>query len=181
MSRRARFMWLDWPFLSFLQLPFETEVYYIQHILMLVIPFYLMHLGGEWNLVNPFTVNSTIMLDLLPLAQFRSPPWLCTWVFVVMCCALFHCIYHLLMLYFIYMCSIHHHHHQFLNREGRLGTADDFATSFLHFSCSPLPSGTCRTPGLSIPWCRLPTSSFINNYHWPNEVGVGLLPCTGRV
>ena len=26
----------------------------------------------------------------------------------------------------------HHHHHQFLNREGRWGTADDFATSFLH-------------------------------------------------
>ena len=28
----------------------------------------------------------------------------------------------------------HHHHHQSLNREGRWGTADDFATSFLHFS-----------------------------------------------
>ena len=28
----------------------------------------------------------------------------------------------------------HHHHHQFLNREGRWGTTDDFATSFLHFS-----------------------------------------------
>ena len=28
----------------------------------------------------------------------------------------------------------HHHHHQFLNREGRWGTIDDFATSFLHFS-----------------------------------------------
>ena len=45
----------------------------------------------------------------------------------------------------------HHHHHQSLNREGRWGTTDDFATSFLHFPCSPLPSGTCRTPGLSIP------------------------------
>ena len=55
----------------------------------------------------------------------------------------------------------HHHHHQFLNREGRWGTTDDFATSFLHFPCSPLPSGTCRTPGLSIPWCCLPTSSSI--------------------
>ena len=30
--------------------------------------------------------------------------------------------------------SIHHHHHLFLNREGRWGTTDDFATSFLHFS-----------------------------------------------
>ena len=27
----------------------------------------------------------------------------------------------------------HHHHHQFLNRDGRWGTTDDFATSFLHF------------------------------------------------
>ena len=26
------------------------------------------------------------------------------------------------------------HHHQSLNREGRWGTTDDFATSFLHFS-----------------------------------------------
>ena len=29
---------------------------------------------------------------------------------------------------------IHHHHHQSLNREGRWGTTNDFATSFLHFS-----------------------------------------------
>ena len=28
----------------------------------------------------------------------------------------------------------HHHHYQSLNREGRWGTTDDFATSFLHFS-----------------------------------------------
>ena len=28
----------------------------------------------------------------------------------------------------------HHHHHQSLDREGRWGTTDDFATSFLHFS-----------------------------------------------
>ena len=27
----------------------------------------------------------------------------------------------------------HQHHHQFLNCEGRWGTTDDFATSFLHF------------------------------------------------
>ena len=52
----------------------------------------------------------------------------------------------------------HHHHHQSLNREGRWGTTDDFATSFLLFSCSPPPSGT---PGLSIPWCCLPTSSSV--------------------
>ena len=28
---------------------------------------------------------------------------------------------------------IHHHHHQSLNREGRWGTTDNFATSFLYF------------------------------------------------
>ena len=28
----------------------------------------------------------------------------------------------------------HHHHYQPLNREGRWGTTDNFATSFLHFS-----------------------------------------------
>ena len=27
-----------------------------------------------------------------------------------------------------------HHYHQFLNREGRWGTTNNFATSFLHFS-----------------------------------------------
>ena len=32
------------------------------------------------------------------------------------------------------MLDHHHHHHQSLNREGRWGTTDDFATSFLHFS-----------------------------------------------
>ena len=30
--------------------------------------------------------------------------------------------------------ALHHHHHQSLKREGRWGTTDDFATSFLHFS-----------------------------------------------
>ena len=29
------------------------------------------------------------------------------------------------------------------------------------FPCSPLPSGTWRTPGLSIPYCCLPTSSSV--------------------
>ena len=30
--------------------------------------------------------------------------------------------------------GFHHHHHQSLNREGRWGTTDDFATISLHFS-----------------------------------------------
>ena len=29
------------------------------------------------------------------------------------------------------------------------------------FHCSPLPSGTWRTPGLSFPWCCLPSSSSV--------------------
>ena len=33
---------------------------------------------------------------------------------------------------------------------------------FSIFPGSPLPSGTCRTPGLSFPWCCLPTSSFVH-------------------
>ena len=35
---------------------------------------------------------------------------------------------------FCVRCHHHHHHHQSLNREGRWGTTDDFATSFLHSS-----------------------------------------------
>ena len=79
-----------------------------------------------------------------------------------------------------------HYHHLSLNREGRWGTTGDFTTSFLHFclfSTAPWDlssSGTVhslmlsshelqacpfsdvvfpRTPGLSIPWCCLPTNS----------------------
>ena len=52
-----------------------------------------------------------------------------------------------------------HHHHQSLNREGRWGTTDDFANSFLR--------GTCRTPGLSIPWCCLPTASSVYLVFFP--------------
>ena len=38
---------------------------------------------------------------------------------------------------------------------------------FSIFPWSPLPSGTCRTPGLSIPWCCLPTSSFVRLVFFP--------------
>ena len=69
--------------------------------------------------------------------------------------------------FFIQPGGHHHHHHQSLNREDRWGTTDDSATSFLHFPCSSLPSGTCRTPGLSISWCCLPTSSSVSLVFFP--------------
>ena len=52
-----------------------------------------------------------------------------------------------------------HYHHLSVNREGRWGTTDDFETSFLHFSLFSTALWDWRTPGLSIPWCCLPTSS----------------------
>ena len=48
-----------------------------------------------------------------------------------------------------------------LNRESRRGTTDDFTTSSLHFSLFSTTPGTRRIPGLSIPWCCLPTSSSV--------------------
>ena len=58
---------------------------------------------------------------------------------------------------------VHHHHHHYLSldHEGRWGTTDDSQPISTIFPCSPLPSGTWRTPGLSIPWCFLPTSSSV--------------------
>ena len=38
---------------------------------------------------------------------------------------------------------------------------------FSIFPCSPLPSRNCRTPGLSIPWCSLPISSFVRLVFFP--------------
>ena len=38
---------------------------------------------------------------------------------------------------------------------------------FSIFPCSPLPSGTCRTPDLSIFWCCLLTSSFVRLVFFP--------------
>ena len=38
---------------------------------------------------------------------------------------------------------------------------------FSTFPCSPLPSGTCWTPGLSIPWCCLPASSSVCHVFFP--------------
>ena len=48
--------------------------------------------------------------------------------------------------------------HLSLNREGRWSTTDDFATSLLHFSLFSTAFWDLANPGLSIPWCCLPTS-----------------------
>ena len=62
----------------------------------------------------------------------------------------------------------HHHLHLDLqrdlplNRGGPLGHHRWLHNQFPpFFLCSPLPSGTWRTPGLSIPWCCFPTSSSV--------------------
>ena len=70
---------------------------------------------------------------------------------------------------FLLFVDCHHHHYLSLNREGRLGTTDDFTIIFsLSISpCSPLPSGIWQTPGLSIPWCCLSTSSFVRVVFFP--------------
>ncbi len=36
----------------FFQLTFETETYYVQHIAMLVVPYYLLRLGGNFAFSN---------------------------------------------------------------------------------------------------------------------------------
>ena len=59
----------------------------------------------------------------------------------------------------------HHHHHLFCPLTARVIGASEMISQpvFPIFPCSPLPSGTCQcqTPGLSIPWCCLPTSSSV--------------------
>ena len=54
----------------------------------------------------------------------------------------------------VWVNALYHHHHLSLNCEGRLGTAEDFATSW-------------RTPGLSTPWCCLLTSSSVCPVFFP--------------
>ena len=64
----------------------------------------------------------------------------------------------------------HYHHHQFLNHEGRWGTTDDFATSFLHFplfstalwdlsNCRPVFSLMLSSHLFLCPPCLLPPST----------------------
>ena len=58
---------------------------------------------------------------------------------------------------------------------------------FSIFPCSPLPSATWRTPGLSTPWCCLPTSSSLclvffplslclARWFWPDLINVDFIP-----
>ena len=57
----------------------------------------------------------------------------------------------------------HHHHHHRLSLTAMVVGAPQMILQpvFSIFPCSPLPSGTWWTPGLSIPWCCLPTSSSV--------------------
>ena len=71
----------------------------------------------------------------------------------------------------------HHHHHQsdlqtniIINPlTARVVGAPQMILQpvFSIFPSSPLPSGTYRTPGLSIPWCCLPNSSFVRLVFFP--------------
>ena len=54
-----------------------------------------------------------------------------------------------------------------------------------NFPCSPLTSGTWRTPGLSVPWCCLPISSSVClvffPFHWNLQHGFGQTWWTGNM
>ena len=58
-----------------------------------------------------------------------------------------------------------------------------------YFSCFPLPSGTCWTPGMSFPWCCLPASSSvclalslcIARYFWPDLIFRRHVLCTSSL
>ena len=64
----------------------------------------------------------------------------------------------------IYLRLLHHHHHLSLNREGRWGTTDDFANSFLQFSpvlhcpLGPAELQACPCPDVVFP--PLPLSAL---------------------
>ena len=78
----------------------------------------------------------------------------------------------------------HHHHHQSLNREGRWGTTDDFATSFLHFfPVLHCPLGlpelqACPFPDVVFPPLPLPALSS-SPFHSTLQDGFGQTWWTG--
>ena len=66
--------------LSRLQLPFEVHVYYIQHIMMLVIPLFLLRLGGKkrlslyvWALRTLQTFGFSTYYSKLEIQMFGVP------------------------------------------------------------------------------------------------------------
>ena len=72
----------------------------------------------------------------------------------------------------------HHHHHQSLNREGRWGTTDDFATSFppffpvLHCPLGLAERQACPFPNVVFP--PLPLSAFSSSpFHCALQDGFG--------
>ena len=57
--------------------------------------------------------------------------------------------------------TVHYHHHLSLTARV-IGAPQIISQPVSSISpCSPLPSGTWRTRGVSIPWCGLPTSSSV--------------------
>ena len=89
----------------------------------------------------------------------------------------------------------HHHHHQSLNREGRWGTTDDFATSFLHFSlfstalwdlpnsmpvhslmlsCHLFLCPPCLLPPFTVP-CKMVLARSDERETWPYHCSLRLL------
>ena len=59
------------------QLPFESEVYFIQHTLMLVVPYYLMRVGGKSS--SPHGGGKTIasfrtQLSTITLCNYTTQP-----------------------------------------------------------------------------------------------------------
>ena len=76
-----------------------------------------------------------------------------------------------------YLClCLSHHHHQSLNREGRWGTTDDFAISFLHFSLfsTALLDLANSRPAHSLMFPPLPLSAFSSSpFYYALQDGFG--------
>ena len=94
----------------------------------------------------------------------------------------------------------HHYHHQSLNLEGRLGTTDDFATTFFHFTLFStalwdLPNSRpvhslmlsshlflcppCRLPPFSVP-CKMVLARPDERETWPYHCSLHLFTIVRR-